>query len=136
MAPLQLETYIKYSKFVALLAILISIVAWTVELTGIVYVCPYCRAQRTAIGLLGLLLILPSASHWLSKYAALVIGFFGAVVAANQHFMGWKKISAGTFKFHEHIAMDPFILSGLAMTGIIGLVFLHLKQVKPNKTNG
>ncbi|KZN52713.1 hypothetical protein [Pseudoalteromonas luteoviolacea] len=130
MSLFQLETYIKYSKFVALVAILISITAWTVELTGIVYVCPYCRAQRTVIGILGLLLILPTASHWISKYIVLVIGFFGAVVAANQHFMGWKSISAGTFNFHEHIAMDPFLLSGFAMTGIIGLTFLNLKQAK------
>ncbi|KID56195.1 hypothetical protein JF50_18140 [Pseudoalteromonas luteoviolacea] len=132
MSPLHLETYIKYSKFVAVAAIIISIAAWAVELAGVVYVCPYCRTQRTVIGLLGILLLLPSASHWISKYIALVIGFFGAVVAANQHFMGWKSISAGKFKFHEHIAMDPFLLSGLAMTGIIGLVFLNIKQTKAN----
>ncbi|KZN37936.1 hypothetical protein [Pseudoalteromonas luteoviolacea] len=127
----QLETFIKHRKIIALVAILISITAWAVELAGVVYVCPYCRTQRTVIGLLGILLLLPIAYHWIFKYIALVIGFFGAVVAANQHFMGWKKISAGTFNFHEHIAMDPFLLSGLALTGIIGLVFLILQQSKP-----
>ncbi|MBQ4811437.1 hypothetical protein A7985_11245 [Pseudoalteromonas luteoviolacea] len=130
MVLLQLETYIKHHKIIALIAVLISISAWAVELAGVVYVCPYCRAQRTVIGLLGILLILPTAYHWITKYIALVIGFFGAVVAANQHFMGWKKISAGTFNFHEHIAMDPFLLSGFALTGIIGLVFLILQQTK------
>ncbi|MCF2858351.1 hypothetical protein L1286_12760 [Pseudoalteromonas sp. SMS1] len=130
MALLQLETYIKHSRIIALLAIIISITAWAVEFAGVVYICPYCRTQRTVIGLLGILLLLPIASHWIAKYVALVLGFFGAVVAANQHFMGWKKISAGTFNFHETIAMDPFLLSGLALTGIIGLTFLILQQTK------
>ncbi|KZN33660.1 hypothetical protein [Pseudoalteromonas luteoviolacea] len=131
MVLLKLETYIKHSRIIASLAIIISITAWAVELAGVVYVCPYCRTQRTVIGILGILLILPIASHWITKYIALVVGFFGAVVAANQHFMGWKKISAGTFSFHEKIAMDPFLLSGLALTGIIGLIFLILQQTKP-----
>ncbi|KZN40891.1 hypothetical protein [Pseudoalteromonas luteoviolacea] len=131
MVLFQLETFIKHRKIIALIAILISITAWAVELAGVVYVCPYCRAQRTVIGLLGILLLLPIAYHWIIKYIALVIGFFGAVVAANQHFMSWKKISAGTFNFHKQIAMDPFLLSGFALTGIIGLVFLIMQQSKP-----
>ncbi len=122
----SLETYHKHSKIVAAVAILISILAWASELSGFAYVCPYCRTQRTVIGLLGLLLILPIASHWITKYIALVAGFFGAVVAANQHFMGWKKISAGTFTFNDNILIDPFILSGFALSGIIGLVYLIL----------
>ncbi|WP_209112975.1 hypothetical protein [Endozoicomonas sp. G2_1] len=57
---------------------------------------------------------------------SLVFGFFGAVVAANQHFMGWKKISAGSFTFNENIFIDPFLLSGFALTAIIGLTYLIL----------
>ena len=129
-----LETYHKHSKIIGLIAVLISILAWTSELTGLVYVCPYCRVQRTVIGLLGLILILPIASHWIAKYFALVVGFFGAVVAANQHFMGWKKISAGKFSFNENIVIDPFILSGCALFGIIGLLYLVLfnNKAKPS----
>ncbi|KAF7764557.1 hypothetical protein PCIT_b0592 [Pseudoalteromonas citrea] len=62
---------------------------------------------------------------------ALVIGFFGAVVAANQHFMGWKKISSGQFSFNENLAIDPFLLSGFALIIITGLVALIIKQ-KPS----
>jgi len=121
-----LESYFKHSKLLALMAIALSILAWISELSGIVYVCPYCRVQRTVIGLLGLILLLPIACHWLSKYSALVLGFFGAVVAANQHFMGWKKISAGTFSFNQNILVDPFLLSGLALIAITGLTYIIL----------
>ena len=126
MKVFQLNTYSTHTKIVGIIAILISIVAWTTDLTGVVYICPYCRAQRTVIGILGLILITPGATHWIAKYIGLVIGFFGATVAANQHFMGWKKISAGTFEFKENILIDPFLLSGFALFGIIGLTYLLL----------
>ncbi|ALU45710.1 disulfide bond formation protein B [Pseudoalteromonas rubra] len=126
----ELETYTRHAKWLGLVAIGVSILAWTVELMGVVYVCPYCRVQRTVIGLLGLMLFTGAGRHWMGKYAAMVMGFFGAVVAANQHFMGWKKISAGKFEFHETLIVDPFLLSGFAMTAIIGLVWLITRQQK------
>lgn len=100
--------------------------AWSLELAELVYVCPYCRVQRTVIGLLGLILLLPIASHWISKYISLVVGSLGVVVGATQNFMGWKKISAGEFKFADNILIDPFLLSGIAVTMIIGLIALIL----------
>lgn len=126
----ELNTYIRYHKVIAVIAILISALAWASELSGAVYICPYCRVQRSIIGLLGLILISPFYHHWIAKYASLVFGFFGAVVAANQHFMGWKKISAGTFEFNDNIFIDPFVLSGFALTGIIGLVYITLYSSK------
>ncbi len=131
---LQLNTYMAHTKILGLVAIVISLVAWTTDVTGMVYICPYCRAQRTVIGLLGLILVSSAAKHWIVKYIGLVIGFFGATVAANQHFMGWKKISAGTFEFKENIVIDPFLLSGFALFGIIGLTYLLLFPSE-SKTN-
>lgn len=122
----SLDTYLKHSKIVAAFAIFISLLAWGSEFSGLVYICPYCRVQRTVIGILGLILISPIASHWIARYMSLVFGFFGAVVAASQHFMGWKKISAGSFTFNENIFIDPFLLSGFALTAIIGLTYLIL----------
>lgn len=136
MNTLKLSTYSTHIKIVGLLAIVISIAAWSTDLLGIVYVCPYCRVQRSVIGLLGLLLITPAVTYWIGKYFALVISFFGATVAANQHFMGWKKISAGTFEFKDNLLIDPFILSAFALTGIIGLTYLALTATKyPVKTD-
>ncbi len=122
----ELETYIRHRKVIAIAAIMVSILAWASELSGLVYVCPYCRVQRTVIGILGIILIVPFAQHWITRFISLVVGVFGIVVAANQHFMGWKKISAGTFKFNDNIFIDPFLLSGLALTAIIALMYLIL----------
>ena len=71
------------------------------EFVGTVYICPYCRVQRTVILLLGVAMILPFTHHWIMRYLASVVGFLGAVVAVNQNFMGWVKISKGTFAFNE-----------------------------------
>jgi hypothetical protein len=128
MVIFDLNTYIHNKRLVACLAILISLTAWSVELMGAVYICPYCRVQRSVIGILGIMLLMPYAYHWITKYFSMVIGFFGAVVAANQHFMGWKKISAGKFTFNDNIFIDPFLLSGFALFIITGLVSLILIQ--------
>ncbi len=121
---LDLETYTNNLRIIGIIAIGISIIAWSLELSGIAYVCPYCRTQRTVIGLLGILLVMPNPVHWISRYVGTVLGFLGAVVAAMQHFNGWKKISSGEFSFREEIYLDPFLLSGAALFIIIGLVFL------------
>ena len=106
------------------LAILIGAGAWGMEFAGTVYICPYCRVQRTVILLLGIMMILPFAHHWVMKYFASVIGFLGAVVAVNQNFMGWVKISKGEFAFNEQLYIDPFLLSSGSLFIIIGQLWL------------
>lgn len=96
------------------------------EFAGTVYICPYCRVQRTVILLLGLVMVLPIAHHWIAKYLSSVIGFLGAVVAVNQNFMGWVKISKGEFVFNEQLYIDPFLLSSGSLFIIIGQLWLIL----------
>ncbi|PAJ71973.1 hypothetical protein CJF42_23775 [Pseudoalteromonas sp. NBT06-2] len=127
MKALELKTFTEKRQWIGVFAIVICALAWTMELIGSVYICPYCRVQRTVIGILGIILLLPFAYHWLVKYAAIILGVFGAVVASNQHFMGWKKISAGKFQFNENILIDPFLLSGFALAAILGMTCLILK---------
>ena len=98
------------------------------ELAGTVYICPYCRVQRTVILLLGLIMVLPFCHHWITRYLASVMGFMGAVVAVNQNFMGWVKISKGEFAFNEQLYIDPFLLSGGALFIIIGQLWLILPK--------
>ena len=98
------------------------------ELAGTVYICPYCRVQRTVILLLGLIMVLPFCHHWITRYLASVMGFMGAVVAVNQNFMGWVKISKGEFAFNEQLYVDPFLLSGGALFIIIGQLWLILTE--------
>ena len=45
---------------IGLVAIAVCTAAWHVDLAGITYVCPFCRAQQTVIGMLGILCLLPA----------------------------------------------------------------------------
>ncbi|MBD9370826.1 disulfide bond formation protein B [Xanthomonas sp. XNM01] len=119
-----LDTLHRHFRLIALLAVALSALTWAVDLAGLVYVCPYCRAQRTVIGLLGLLMLLPDPRHWLVRWFAAVFAVFGLVVACMQHFNQWKKINAGTFEFSSMWYADPFVLSGAAIFIITGLALL------------
>jgi hypothetical protein len=120
-------------RYAGLLSIVVSVLAWSAEWSGATYVCPYCRVQRTVIGVLGLLMILPRPGNWLTCYLSLVLGGFAFVVGASQHFMGWKKVSAGTFKLAEEWYFDPMLLSGCAMFILVGQVLL-LQQARQART--
>lgn len=111
-------------KLVGVVAIIISIATWALELTDLVYVCPYCRTQRTIIGLLGLSLLLPNTRNWINLYLASTVAAFGFFVAAYQHFEGWKKIMFGKFEWGEHWYINPWLLSGFALFIISGLLLL------------
>ena len=125
MPVLQLNTYLERVRLIGAIALVISIVAWWTDLSGLVYECPYCRVQRSVIGILGISLMLPTPGHWLVRFFAATIGFLGAHVAAAQNFMGWRRISVGEYSFHERFYIDPFLLSGCALFIIIGLAWLH-----------
>jgi hypothetical protein len=72
------------------------------------------------------MMLLPSPRHWIAKYAASVFGFLGAVVAVNQNFMGWTRISKGEFAFNENLFIDPFLLSTGSLFIILGQLWLIL----------
>jgi len=114
----------RHIRGIAVLAILIAAATWALDLSGVVYTCPYCRVQRSAIGVLGLLMLLPDLRHWLVRWAATVVATLGAIVAAMQHFNHWKRISAGQFRFADAWYVDPFLLSGAALWIIVGLALL------------
>ena len=128
MGFLELAFWQRHQRTLGLIAIIIGAGAWGMEFAGTVYICPYCRVQRTVILLLGVIMVLPFSKHWISRYVASVMGFMGAVVAVNQNFMGWVKISKGEFAFNEHIYVDPFLLSGGALFIITGQLWLILNK--------
>ena len=119
----ELDFWVRHQRALGVAAIIIGIGAWGLELSGVVYVCPYCRVQRTVIMILGAFMLLPQPQHWIAKYVGAVIGFLGAVVAANQHFMSWAKISKGEFSFGDAWYMSPFLLSACALFIIIAQVW-------------
>ena len=128
MSVLDLSFWQSRLRLLGTVAILIGGGAWMMEFAGAVYICPYCRVQRTVIMLLGLLMVLPFAHFWISKYVASVIGFMGSVVAVNQNFMGWMKISKGEFTFADPLYIDPFLLSAGSLFIIIGQLWLILSN--------
>ena len=128
MGFLELAFWQRHQPALGLIATIIGAGAWGMEFAGTVYICPYCRVQRTVILLLGVIMILPFSKHWISRYVASVMGFMGAVVAVNQNFMGWVKISKGEFAFNEQLYIDPFLLSAGSLFIIIGQLWLILTK--------
>ena len=122
----------RHQRVLGIIAIIIGAGAWGMEFAGTVYICPYCRVQRTVILLLGVIMVLPFSQHWISRYVASVMGFMGAVVAVNQNFMGWVKISKGEFAFNEQLYIDPFLLSAGSLFVIIGQLWLILTKAPTN----
>ena len=121
---MNLDTYTRHIRLLGAIAILVCIGTWAVDLAELVYHCPYCRTQRSVIGALGLMMMLPHPGHWMSRYIGTVVGVLGLVVAVDQHFGGWKKIWAGKFSFGDQWFINPFLLAGLAMFIITAQVML------------
>ena len=132
MGFLELAFWQRHQRMLGIIAIIIGAGAWGMEFAGTVYICPYCRVQRTVILLLGVIMVLPFSKHWTSRYVASVMGFMGAVVAVNQNFMGWVKISKGEFVFNEQLYIDPFLLSAGSLFIIIGQLWLILTKAPTN----
>ena len=128
MGFLELAFWQRHQRALGLIAIIIGAGAWGMEFAGTVYICPYCRVQRTVILLLGVIMVFPFSKFWISTYVASVIGFMGAVVAVNQNFLGWVKISKGEFAFNEQLYIDPFLLSAGSLFIIIGQLWLILTK--------
>src|ERR1700722_7315989 len=80
---------VRYIRPLGLLAMTISIGTWALELMHLVEVCPYCQTERTMIGFLGILMILPHY-RYLSPLLTMVLGMFGIHIACAQIFMHTK----------------------------------------------
>jgi len=82
-------------RLLGVLAILVCLVTWGIDLAGWVYKCPYCRIQRTAIGVVGFLMLLPDPRAWWVRYGAAAICFLGANVASAQIFLVFRNLTSG-----------------------------------------
>ncbi|MEH6637394.1 MAG: hypothetical protein V7700_17875, partial [Halioglobus sp.] len=59
MGLLDIGFWQRHQRTLGVIAIAVGVGAWTMELTGAVYICPYCRVQRTVIAILGVIMVLP-----------------------------------------------------------------------------
>ncbi|WP_077148193.1 hypothetical protein [Sphingopyxis sp. KK2] len=118
------DLLLRHRRAVGVAAIVLALLTWTVDLTGLVYQCPYCRVQRTMIGVLGMLLMLPNPAHWLVRYLSAIFALFGLAVASAQHFRGWQRIMGGEFEWGEQWYVNAWMLSGFAIFILTALLLL------------
>lgn len=77
-------------KPLAIFSIIVSVFTWGLDIAGLVYACPYCQTQRTMMGLVGIIMLLPW-KNLITDYFVLIFGVFGAYVAALQMFNNFYK---------------------------------------------
>ena len=91
------------------------LITWWMDLSGVVSVCPYCRVQRTAIGLVGLFLIIDSPIlHGLLSSYCICLGFKVSLAHVFMHLA--KGSFPNTFSYYALAASYGFLLA----TTIIG----------------
>lgn len=94
-ATALLDWILRHIRLLGIVAILVCLLTWAVDLAGWVHTCPYCRVQRTAIGLVGVLMLFPDPRVWWIRYGAAAICFLGANVASAQLFLVFRNLSSG-----------------------------------------
>lgn len=115
MSPFAADFLVQQRRLVAILAIVVSLATWGMDLAEWVYQCPYCRVQRSAIGVIGILLLLPVFHHWIIRMIGTATGVLGLVVAANQNFNHILRMHRGTFEWGDQWYIHPWLLSGCAL---------------------
>jgi hypothetical protein len=105
-------------RLLGALAILVCIVTWIVDLMGWVHLCPYCRMQRSAIGIVGILMMLPDPRLWWIRYGGIAVCFLGAHVASAQLFLVFRNLTSGQPSNPVNLVLATgalFILVGQAL---------------------
>lgn len=115
---------------IGIISIIISIIAWLMDLYGFVYSCPYCQTERTVIGIIGIAMIFNNYKNLYYYFSINLIALIGIITAINQQFLGIAKISSGKIEsvFSPPIYENPFLLSSAALVYIpiqITLLNLH-----------
>lgn len=99
-----------HTRIFGYVAIIICAVTWFMDLHGDVPVCPYCRTERTVIGILGIIMILPHFKYF-TLYFTTAFSLLGTNVACAQIF---KHI------FESHYT---FLYTGLASAALFIMSF-------------
>lgn len=108
---------------IGVFSIIICLVTWGLDLSEIVIQCPYCRVQRTMIGILGIMAILPKHRNGLLRYGAYFLAFFGADISVDQMFIS---IKSGYFPtVNALLAMSAFVIIGILT------IINHYRYLKP-----
>ncbi len=99
------------AAFIGIFAIATCVVTWGMDLSEMVIQCPYCRVQRTMIGFLGVLAILPKHRNGILRYLAYLLAFSGADISVDQIFLS---IKSGNFPtINATLAMSALVFIGM-----------------------
>ncbi|TWT23676.1 hypothetical protein FQY83_03385 [Luteimonas marina] len=119
------DYFVRHARAIGALSIAVCLLTWGLDYFEFVGPCIYCRIQRTLIGILGVFLFLPAFGGWFVRLGLNMLALFGAVVAANQHFIVWDKIAKGELFYLYKLPHDnSFILSFLAIGVFIVQAFI------------
>lgn len=105
-------------RVLGLLAIFVSVVTWGIDLAGWVPKCPFCQVQRSAIGIVGILMMFPDPRVWWVRFGGAAICFFGANVASAQLFLVFRNLTSGQPSNPVNLVLAAaalFILVGQAL---------------------
>jgi hypothetical protein len=117
----------RHIRILGAVALAVCIVTWWMDLTGLVFECVYCRTQRTAIGIAGILLMFPNPRAWWVRYPASAVCFLGASVAAAQLFLVIRNVSSG-----KPLNVEVVILATGALFALVGMAMILFTPKPPD----
>ncbi len=94
-----------YCRLLGGIAIFISVFTWWIDLSGLVSACIFCRTERTVIGLLGIVMMLPHC-----RYITLL---FATALAA----MGLQTTSAHILLHLKQLSFT-WLYTGMALSAL------------------
>ena len=115
-------------RALGILAITVAAVTWWMDIAGLVHQCVYCRTQRTAIGIVGLFMVLPNPRSWWLRYPAAAFCFLGASVAVDQVFLVIRNLDSG----RESNPVNLILASG-ALLVLVGQALLLFMKERPSR---
>ncbi|PJE80882.1 hypothetical protein CI610_00130 [invertebrate metagenome] len=81
-----------YCRVLGIIALMICGITWWIDLSGIVSTCPFCRTERTVIGLLGVVMCFPHC-RYLTILIACGFAAMGIHTASAQLLLHIKNLS-------------------------------------------
>jgi len=120
----RISGLLRNRRLVAAGVLAVVLLTLGLDVAALVAPCPYCRAQRAALGILALILLVAPRPGLFGRYVGALAGVFGLVVGVTQNFNHIKKMNAGEFDWAAVTIGHPWVLSGLAVMALVWLLML------------
>ncbi len=104
-----------YCRLIGAVTLSVSLITWWMDLADIVSVCIFCRTQRTALGLLGLIMLLPHY-RYLTILLASAVACVGLNASAEHLFLQFKRMSLSWT--YTDLAMAALLIMCLQLIAI------------------